>query len=74
MTRQTGTGCLAQGPRPFGSVSQQRNRRLRRGSKTAQDTAQLQTLAIRLDRYAAEQLMLPAVVACFCKKDSNDRT
>ena len=42
--RRTRAGCLTQGSRPFCSIRQKRNRRLRRGSKTAQNAAQLHSL------------------------------
>jgi hypothetical protein len=69
MTRRTWARGLTKNAWAFGSVDQHRYRRSERCAKVTQDCVELLTLLIRLDRDAAEKLLLPLVITYASQHD-----
>src|SRR5271157_4586286 len=69
MTGRTWACSLTQKAWAFCSVAQHRQCRCGCCSNVAQDGAELLTLPIRLDRDAAEKLLLPLVITCASQHD-----
>src|SRR5208337_3418184 len=69
MTGWTWACGLTQKAWAFCSVAQHRYRRSGRCAEVTQDRVELLTLRIRLDRDAAEKLLLPLVITCASQHD-----
>ena len=69
MTRRTSARGLTKKAWAFCSVAQHRYRRSERCAEVTQDRVELLTLPIRLDRDAAEKLLLPLVITCASQHD-----
>ena len=69
MTRRTWARGLTKKAWAFCSVAQHRYRRSGRCAEVTQDRVELLTLPIRLDRDAAEKLLLPLVITCASQHD-----